>query len=436
MLIRLFGRNFRSLRDNFELSLVAADSDEKTDINRGVLETHLSGLDAPLRLLRTIAIFGPNASGKSTVLTAALALRWLCVDSSYQAKPESKIPPFEPFALDEHSSSAAIELGCDVTYKQSLLRYEVKFTEGRIVREQMSLHGEKPIQLIDRHASGEVRGRLFSKNNANQLYVKGMQPNVTVLSKLAQHGPRTGGGSVLPYFKAIRSALRHKNYSGSTEPYASYFGQNVEKFASDPEYREWVMQHLIRAADVGICDVELNNEEYELPDMLKAYLEKSITGIKVPTTRHAVSFMHEGAKRKTIDFTDESAGTKKLFNLASDWWQLAKNPVTLFADELSASLHPRLLDRIVRAVNDVANSTVKSQLIFATHDAGLLEGHDGRPPALRHDQVYFTSKAADGATKLYSLAEIKENASESINIRKRYLSGLYGALPSIERISL
>jgi hypothetical protein len=58
------------------------------------------------------------------------------------------------------------------------------------------------------------------------------------------------------------------------------------------------------------------------------------------------------------------------------------------------------------------------------------------PPALRRDQVYFTKKDDEGASELYALAEFKEDARPVHNIRKRYLSGLYGALPSVEKLSL
>jgi AAA15 family ATPase/GTPase len=110
--------------------------------------------------------------------------------------------------------------------------------------------------------------------------------------------------------------------------------------------------------------------------------------------------------------------------------------VTIFADELCASLHPRLLDRLIRAVNEPPTESARSQLIFTTHDAGLLESQDGRPPALRRDQVYFTRKDAKGASEVYSLSEFKEDARPVHNIRKRYLSGLYGAIPSVEKLSL
>jgi hypothetical protein len=50
--------------------------------------------------------------------------------------------------------------------------------------------------------------------------------------------------------------------------------------------------------------------------------------------------------------------------------------------------------------------------------------------------VYFTKKDAQGASELYSLAEFSEEARPVHNLRKRYLSGLYGAIPSAEKLSL
>ncbi len=82
MLIELFGRNFGSFRDEFHLSMLATDIDPGNP--RGIVEVPLEGEDEPLRLLRCAAIYGPNASGKSTVLRAAAALEHL-LSSSAQA---------------------------------------------------------------------------------------------------------------------------------------------------------------------------------------------------------------------------------------------------------------------------------------------------------------------------------------------------------------
>ncbi|HKI17904.1 MAG TPA: ATP-binding protein, partial [Isosphaeraceae bacterium] len=437
-----FGSNFRSFKNEFELSMVAADLKRKEDRDRGVIELPITGMIEPLKLLRTVAIFGPNASGKSTVLVAGRALRWLATDSSARSEPDATIQTYQPFALDDESRTSPVELGCDVVCKELLLRYEIRFDAKTIQGETLRiLDDRREVKLIDRQPSGEVRGKLVTQSKANQLYVKEMQPNVAVLSKLAQHGPHSGKESVQPYYRAIRNALRYADYSNASEMYR--VGRAAERFADDAEYREWIMRELIRAADVGIFDVQTRRESFEIPDFFREGLAKITEGmakmdaeVKLPDKRVVVSFVHEGSSIRPIDFSDESSGTRKLFNIAGDWWALAHNPVTLFADELSASLHPRLLDCLIRAVNDAPKSRVQSQLIFATHDTGLLEGQDGQPPALRRDQVYFTKKNAKGVTELYSLTEFKEGARPVHNMRKRYRSGVYGAIPTLDKFSL
>ena len=121
-------------------------------------------------------------------------------------------------------------------------------------------------KLIDRQSSGEVCGDLISRSDANRLYVKEMQPNVAVLSKLAQHGPHQGPESVRPYFTAIRNATRARDYSVAAVETNRFWRLADERFADDPHYREWIMRHLIRPADVGICDAETRSaNRYRFP---------------------------------------------------------------------------------------------------------------------------------------------------------------------------
>jgi AAA15 family ATPase/GTPase len=417
--------------------MVAADLTRPEDCDRGVIETMISGASEPLKLLRSVAIYGPNASGKSTVLMAGHALRWLGTESSASAKPDANIPPYEPFLLDAGTRKEPVELGCDVVYRTSILRYQIKFKSKTIVSETLTkLTNKREAVLIDRQPSGEILGDLIVRSNANQLYVKEMQPNVSVLSKLAQHGPHKGKESVQPYYKAIRNATRFADYSDAAEMQIKLGESGDDRFADDQAYREWIMQHLIRSADMGICDVRARRETLKIPEELKMQMEKSAGGFQVPDTRVVISFIHQGRENSQIDFSNESAGTKKLFNISGDWWTMAHQPVTILADELSACLHPRLLVGLIRAVNESSNDRVNSQLVFTTHDTGLLESQDGQPPALRRDQVYFTKKNRNGASELYSLMEFKDDARPVHNLRKRYLSGLYGAIPSLETLSL
>jgi hypothetical protein len=417
MLVTLFGSNFRSLRDNFELSMVAADLKRKEDSERGIIEVPLAGSDEPIKLLRTVGIFGHNGSGKSTILLAARSLQFLAAYSSLNARPGGQIPQYLPFALDKRTRHAPVALGCQVLLADSLLRYEISYRADLIERESLTVRNPEEVVLLERDGQGDVKGRLIEKSDANRVYVRGMQPNVSVLSKLAQHGPAKGEDSVRPFYDAIVRATMWEDYS-----FSSHRRHGVrEPFVEQEEYRNWIMRNLIVPADVGIGDVVVGQEDVP-----------NLSGLKDA----AASFVHKGSDSQPLEFFEESAGTKKLFNIAGDWWRLSREEIALFADELSASLHPRLLDALIRAVNDAPSDRLRSQLVFATHDTGLLESQDGKAPALRRDQVYFTKKGADGASELYSLAEFKEEARPVHNLRKRYLSGLYGAIPLVEKISL
>lgn len=443
MLVRLFGENFRSLKKPFELSLVAADLTHEDDRERGYVEVSLAGAEEPLRILRVAAIFGANASGKSTVLTAGRALNWIITSSSLFGKPGGSLDPYEPFALDNVTRSSPVRIGCDVVHKTDngaeLLRYEVVYGSRVIHRESLTLITEGSEQvLIQRVGGAPVSGGLIESSDANKLYVKGMQPNVSVLAKLAQHGPDKGPESAQPYHASLRRALSYEDY-GHAATGRAINPPADDRFHSDKDYRQWVMDHLIRAADVGIRDARTAKEKMELPEGMREAIEKqlpTIPGIRLPDQVVEVEFVHAGVHDHSIDFANESGGTQKLFNLSNDWWTLAHEPITLLADELGAGLHPRLVDKLVRAVNQPTSAGTRSQLVFVTHETGLLESMDGLPPALRRDQVYFTRKDTQGATELYSLAEFKDDARPVHNLRKRYLSGLYGAIPSLEKLSL
>ncbi|HLL82035.1 MAG TPA: hypothetical protein VK420_05265, partial [Longimicrobium sp.] len=65
-----------------------------------------------------------------------------------------------------------------------------------------------------------------------------------------------------------------------------------------------------------------------------------------------------------------------------------------------------------------------AQLLFNTHDTNLLS-----EDLLRRDQVWFTEKTSDGATRLFPLTDFRARKLE--NLERGYLQGRYGAVPSL-----
>jgi len=126
----------------------------------------------------------------------------------------------------------------------------------------------------------------------------------------------------VPYHQAIRIALQYRDYSDAAAAQFRIGAPGDERFADDSEYRAWIMRHLIESADVGICDVDTRREPIEFPDFIREQLAKEFNDQKLPENRVVVSFVHHGKSSQAIEFTKESAGTKKLFNLSNaggDW---------------------------------------------------------------------------------------------------------------------
>ena len=109
------------------------------------------------------------------------------------------------------------------------------------------------------------------------------------------------------------------------------------------------------------------------------------------------------------------------------------------ADELDASLHPALVAYVVSLFQNTDSNPRRAQLIFNSHDTTLLSRAvpsataGPLPRLLGRDQIWFTEKENDGATRLYPLSDLSPRKGEAID--QRYLAGRYGAVPILARSS-
>jgi AAA15 family ATPase/GTPase len=89
-------------------------------------------------------------------------------------------------------------------------------------------------------------------------------------------------------------------------------------------------------------------------------------------------------------------------------------------DELERSMHPVIAKELISKFSRDADT--KGQLVFTTHESNLLD-----QSIFRQDEIWFAEKGPMGNTSLYSLSDFKEH--NTIDIRKGYLNGRYGAVP-------
>jgi AAA15 family ATPase/GTPase len=94
----------------------------------------------------------------------------------------------------------------------------------------------------------------------------------------------------------------------------------------------------------------------------------------------------------------------------------------LVIDELDKSLHALLVRHLIERFQLPSESTSQAQLIFTSHDTSLLNSD-----LLRRDQIWFTEKDEQQASKLFPLTDFAPRKHEAFE--RGYLSGRYGAVP-------
>jgi AAA15 family ATPase/GTPase len=124
---------------------------------------------------------------------------------------------------------------------------------------------------------------------------------------------------------------------------------------------------------------------------------------------------------KPFDLTEESRGTKRLFELIPIYWSMIHYPKTHVIDEIEISIHPALISSFVKKM--LHNKETRGQLIFTTHCSDLFTSD-----IFRYDEIWFAEKNKETRhTSFYSLHDFR--IPYNFDIRKGYQIGRFGANP-------
>lgn len=420
MLIEFSVANFLSIRDRTTLSLVKAKGDELEDTNA----FQPNALATP-SLLRSSAIYGPNAAGKSNVIRALQVMERMVLKSAGQSQVGEKLP-VTPFLLSDASRSKPSEF--EVTFVSQGVRYQYGFaaTSERVTEEWLLAYPEgKSQRWFDRFYDAEVNeyewkmGGFFT--GKKKVWIDATRPNALFLSTAIQ----LNNQQLKPVFEWFSETLHVAGF-GRWSPSFS-----IELCEKD-DAREKIVSFL-QAADIDIDDVELENEKFnvedlpdDMPDAVKDELankfkDKSFVNVK---TAHVA----DSGKKVLFDLDDESDGTQKIFALAGPWLDTLENGYVLVIDELHDNLHPLIVKFLIGLFHSNESNPKNAQLIFSTHDTSILNQE-----VFRRDQIWFCDKESDHTTKLYPLTDFSPRKGIE-NLERGYLSGRYGALPYLKRI--
>lgn len=423
MIIQFSVRNYKTFKDVATLSLVASNYDKETRVEDNIFINEKYNL----RLLKSAAIYGPNASGKTKLFDALSAFRTF-VQRSYERSLKEMPIPVVPFKFNSESQNEPTEFEIIFLYENILYRYGFEATKNIIVTEWLYYKPQsKETELfyregdhIEYNKTQFSKGELIKRENA-------LRGNVLLLTVAASLNDKISN-SIVEFFKTLNiiSGLEEDGYQMFTMKQIS---DSIEKSN---------ILNFMKSADLGISDISLKNTQVEdlpknLPEDLKKKLvklieekgpESVISDIVTSHKKYDDDQNYVGNELLSLE-DEESSGTQKFFSLSGPILDCLKNGTTLIIDELDSKLHPNLVYEIVALFNSAEKNPKNAQLIVNTHNTNLLSRR-----LIRRDQVWFTEKNRYGETKLYSLADFKaESVRKDEAFEDNYVRGKYGAIP-------
>jgi AAA15 family ATPase/GTPase len=414
MLLRFSAQNFRSLRDEQELSLIAGNLSDQPELIR-----HPPGI--PDGVLPSAVIYGANASGKSNVLLALRFMEHAVTESQRSWKPETRIG-IEPFLLGpENARSMTFRI--DVLIDGVRYEYGFELDSEQILREWLNAYpsGRKQTWLVRDVAARPVFR--FGKHLAgeNRTIENLTRKNSLFLSAAAQNNHE----QLLRIYSWFSQKLWFINATGRVGSLVT----RTAELCSDSKLRERITT-LMASADLGIVGIDITEEP--ITDQMKIIMDALVKvfpdGAPKPEEITAgipkLLLRHQSAGTTPVSFENdaESRGTLAWLGLLGHILQALEKGRTLCVDELDSSLHPVLAAQLVKFFNSPETNPNGAQLVFNTHDTNLLDLN-----LFRRDQIWFTEKDKEGATHLYPLSDFHPRLQE--NLERGYLQGRYGAIP-------
>ena len=133
--------------------------------------------------------------------------------------------------------------------------------------------------------------------------------------------------------------------------------------------------------------------------------------------------LDHGNSAELFELSDESDGTKRLFDLIP-LYEFAQKGKIIIVDELDRSFHSKLTEEYIKRFFEITKEKT-CQFICTTHDLNLMDLR-----ILRQDEIWFVEREKDHSSKIYSLSDYKQRFDK--NILNDYLIGRYGAIPCFQ----
>ena len=410
MLIMFKVKNYTSFKDEVILDLRATSFKQHL--------THVLNVSDKLKLLKTSAIYGANASGKSNLISAMFFFERYIFEQFISKRENENIDfaehklstKLEPFLLVDNHNEAS-EFDIIFYYNGKQMQYGFECTAKEVINEWYYINDKK---VFERKGDKVTFGRdyktilkTFSKIPAERLYLSVLE------YFLDDNGKKIILNDFIDYFSKEFNVYFEILFEASVKRVAGSIHLS-EKLVTDKQYRSKVEEYL-KQIDVGIRGLDVQTKTFIEESSGKEKKQKIIK-----TIHNIYDEFGNVSGEKYFDLSQESTGTLRFLSYIQSVIEMTEIGGSFIVDELSARLHPLLTKLLVDIFQSSSNT--KAQLIFTTHDISLLNKEQ-----FRRDEIIFVDKDFKGESKLYALSDLKIREDATFN--KDYLQGKYGAIP-------
>lgn len=384
MVLEIRLSNMFSFRDEVTLDLQAAKIQTK---KARELEGNLFSVDGE-QMLKSVALFGANASGKSNVIKAIRA----CVNmvrSSHNYNVDTRFA-ISPFKFEDYANKPS---SFYIRFLLNGVEYEYSFS---------FMHDEIITETLYYYPNGR-KSLVFRRDESRGTEKKDIYEFKTVIKRPFDVADNTSKKTLyISRASQMDREIAQKIFLFfCNDIVLDYQVANIDSLDNLFKERKEQMLEVLRTADSDIIDFKIQN--------------------------NAITTFHRTNPSVAFDFeTEESEGTKTLFRMMVRMIGIIHEGKMLLVDEIDNSLHTQLVEFVI----GMFNHSNHAQLIYTIHNTHLLN-----TDFQRRDQVYFVNKREDGSSDLYSLFDFKD-FRDTLDMEKAYLQGRFDAIPTISNLTI
>lgn len=439
MLLSFCVENWRAFKEQSCLSLRATR--ERTDAETLAIADKTYGVS---RILPLASIYGPNASGKTSILEGLSFVRHLVVDGTHV----NQMTGVDPYRLDDECKKAPSRFIVEILIGSLVYVYELAITRSDVVSEKLHVVRSRSNQLVFSREFGNIEFGGAYKNTRHELIFENTRDNQLFLhNAIAQNAI-----AFAPVYNWFRYSLIVVGVDAKYERYSQmllrpdfndFVNRKLRRYLTGvneivpsavsidalPFPRELVDDFVRSVEPGGAADLQVRL----MPDYgsgPEIYIVHYEDGEEPSAYKVKVQHRSNSGKTALFELNEESSGTQHLIELLPIFFDMAAlqnelgHPERVYlVDELDKSFHSALTIDLVKEYLKTCNNETRHQLIFTTHDLMLMEAE-----CLRKDEMWFCEKDRGGEAQLKALSA-QDGVRTDMDVLNKYKKGLVGGYP-------